>query len=193
MENDDQKCDLELEAICLANIAKIRYKYFNHHHKIDILKEIHNISSESIRRAMMLVNTQHKNVENTKWYKEIKAIDLEINEYLLLEEEKVAGGFQLKIKKDHKALFDELEEQFQKGNFEIIKFILNKYPPLNYEKNTSKTLEKQWEENKKNLVRNLCTYYALDNYPKNTDEEKLKHTIVSVISTKLNSIYNEIK
>ena len=64
---------------------------------------------------------------------------------------------------------------------------------MNYEKNSSKTLEKQWEENKKNLVRNLCTYYALDNYPKNTDEEKLNHTIVSVISTKLNSIYNEIK
>ena len=60
LENDDQKCDLELEAICLANIAKIRYKYFNHHHKIDILKEIHNISSESIRRAMMLVNTHIK-------------------------------------------------------------------------------------------------------------------------------------
>ena len=170
----------------MANIAKIKYKYFKHQNKISILKEIHNISSESIRRAMMLINTEHKNVENTNWYKEIQ-------EYLLLEEERVSGGFQLKIKKEHKAIFDELKEVFKKNNLEILKFILEKYPPINYEKNKNKTIEQQWRDNKKKLVSNLCTKYALDNYQKESDEEKLKYTIINVISSKVNSIYNQMK
>ena len=193
LENDNQKFDLELEAICLANIAKIKFKYFQHHYKISTLKDIHEISSESVRRAMTLVNIEHKNVENTNWYKEIKQIDLEIMEYLLLEEEKLSGGFKLKIKKENPEIFNELEEQFKKNNIEIIKFILKKYPPLNYEMVTDETIEKQWGENKKNFVNNLCTKYALDNYPKETDEEKLKYTIISDISSKINSIYNQIK
>ncbi len=193
LENDNEKCDLELEAICLANIAKIKYKYFSHQNKISILKEIHEISSESIRRAMMLVNINSKNVETTNWYKEIKHIDLEIQEFLLLEEERINGGFQLKIKKDNPAIFHELEEEFKNNNIAIVKFILRKYPPKGYVKTQNKTVEQQWEENKKKLISDLCTKYALDNYPKETDEEKLKYTIMSVISSKVNSIYNQIK
>ena len=60
-------------------------KYFKHQNKIQILEEIHGISSESVRRAMMLVNIKNKNVETTNWYKEIKQIDVEIQEFLLLE------------------------------------------------------------------------------------------------------------
>ena len=192
LENDDQKIDLELEAICLANIAKIKYKYLNHNNKISILKEIKDISFKSLKMGMMSVNEEHKNVENTNWYKEIKGIDQEINEYLLLEEERAEGGFKLQIKKDNKAIFDELEEAFKKDNFEIIKFILSKHPPLNYEYKPN-IVQAQWEENKKNLVYNLCTKYAVDTYPKQTNEEKLKYTIVSEISTKINAIYNQVK
>jgi L1 cell adhesion molecule like protein len=193
LENDDQKFDLELEAICLANIAKIKYKYIKHDNKIPILKEIAHLSSESIRRAMNLVNIIHKNIETTNWYKEIKQIDTEIQEYLLIEEEKSSGGFQLQIKKNNKQIFDELEEQFKNGNLEIIKFILQKYPPKDYVINPNRTIDEQWENNKKSLVQELCNQYALDNYEKETDEEKLKYTIMSVISSKVNSIYNEVK
>ena len=193
LENDNEKCDLELEAICLANIAKIKYKYFKHQNKIPILEEIHTISSESIRRAMNLVNIKNKNVETTNWFKEIKKIDVEIQEFLMLEEERISGGFQLKIKKENPAIFNELEEQFKKNNITIVKFILRKYPPKDYVKNPNKTVEQQWEENKKKLISDLCTKYALDNYEKESDEEKLKYTIMGVISSKVNSIYNEIK
>ena len=86
-----------------------------------------------------------------------------------------------------------MEEQFTKSNLEIIKFILRKYPPLNYVVNPNRTIDEQWEFDRKNFVYQLCTKYALDNYEKNTDEEKLKYTIISEISTKVNSIYNEIK
>ena len=192
LENDEEKIDLELEAICLANIAKIKYKFLNHNNKISILKDIKDISFKSLKMGMMSVNLEHKNVENTNWFKEIKAIDQEINEFLLIEEEKVEGGFKLQIKRDNKALFDELEEVFKKGNFEIIKFILSKYPPLNYVYNPN-YVRAQWNENQKNLVYKLCTLYAIDTYPKETPEEKLKYTIVSEISSKLNSIYNEVK
>ena len=193
LENDEQKIDIELEAICLANIAKIKYKYLHHNNKIDFLKEIQKISSESVRRAMALVNVYHKNVENTEWFKEIKAIDIEINDFLLLEEEKNSGGFKLKVKKENKEIFDKLTEEFKKDNLEIIKFILNKYPPLNYEKDINETIEEQWQKDKKKLVHNLCIKYAPDNYPKETEEEKLKYVIISEISTKINTIYNEIK
>ena len=193
MENDNQKFDLELEAIILANIGKIKYKYFNHGNKISTLKEIQYITSESVRRAMQLVNIIHKNVENTNWYKEIKEIDVEINEFLLIEEEKSSGGFKLQIKKNNKQIFDELEEVFKKNNLDIIKFVLDKYPPKNYSRNANKTIEQQWEENKKKLVNDLCTKYALDNYPHETDKQKLDYTIIDAISSKINSIYNEIK
>ena len=142
---------------------------------------------------MQLVNIIHKNVENTNWYKEIKNIDVEINEILLIEEEKNSRGFQLQIKKNNKEIFDELENQFKKNNLEIIKFILDKYPPNNYSRNANKTIEQQWEENKKKLVNDLCSKYALDNYPHESNQEKINYTIMSVISSKINSIYNEMK
>ena len=193
LENDNQKFDLELEAIILANIGKIKYKYLKHENKVNTIKEIQYITSESIRRAMELPNIIHKNVENLNWFREIKQIDVEIQEFLLIEEEKSSGGFQLQIKKNNKTIFDELEREFKKSNLEIIKFILDKYPPNNYQKNNNKTIDQLWEENKKKLVNDLCVNYALDNYPHETDEEKLRYTIVSVISSKVNSIYNEIK
>ena len=192
LENDEEKIDLELEAICLANIAKIKYKFLNHNNKKSILEEIKNISYNSLTRGMASVNVEHKNVENTNWFKEIKEIDQKINEYLLIEEEKAEGGFKLQIKRDHKAIFDELEEAFKKDNFEIIKFILTKYPPSNYEYKPD-VVKNQWDENKKNLVYNLCTKYTPDAYPKQTNEEKLKYTIICEISSKINSIYNQVK
>ena len=70
---------------------------------------------------------------------------------------------------------------------------MDKYPPKNYSRNANKTIEQQWEENKKKLVNDLCTKYALDNYPHETDKQKLDYTIIDAISSKINSIYNEIK
>ena len=81
----------------------------------------------------------------------------------------------------------------KKNNLEIIKFILDKYPPNNYIPDANKTIEQQWEENKRKLVNDLCTKYSLDNYPHETDEQKLKYAKMSVISSKINAIYNEIK
>ena len=193
LENDQEKFDLELEAIILANIAKIKYKYLNHNNKKSIMEEIQGITSESVRRAMSAANIYHKNVESYAWFKEIKHIDMEINEYFLIEDEKSSGGFKHQMKHDHKEIFDELEQAFQKNNLEIVKFVLKKYPPLNYVQDPNKTIDIQWNENKKNTVYNLCCKYALDGYPKETDEQKLTYTIVSEISTKLNSIYNEMK
>ena len=193
LENDQEKFDLELEAIILANIAKIKYKYLNPNNKKSIMEEIQEISSESVRRAMSAGNMYHINVENSKWFKEIKKIDMEIQEYFLIEDEKSCGGFKLQMKHNHKEIFDELEREFKKNNLEIIKFILKKYPPNNYIEDINNTIDMQWENNKKKTVSNLCTKYALDNYPKETDEQKLIYTIMSEISTKLNSIYNQIK
>ena len=193
LENEQEKFDLELEAIILANIAKIKYKYLNHNNKKSIMEEIQGISSESVRRAMSAANIYHKNVESTAWYKEIKKIDMEVNEYFLIEDERSSGGFKHQIKHDHREIFDELEQQFQKNNLEIIKFVLKKYPPKDYIQDPNKTIDVQWSENAKNTVYNLCCKYAPDNYPKETEEEKLKYTIVSEISTRLNSIYNEMK
>ncbi len=64
---------------------------------------------------------------------------------------------------------------------------------MDYVEDPNKTIENKWEENKKALVSDLCSQYALDNYPNQTEEEKLKYTIISEISTKVNSIYNEMK
>ena len=193
LENDKEKFDLELEAIILANIAKIKYKYLNHNNKKSIMEEIQGISSESVRRAMSAANIYHKNVESTAWFKEIKKIDMEVNEFFLIEDERSSGGFKHQIKHDHREIFDELEQAFQKNNLEIIKFVLKKYPPKDYIQDPHKTIDMQWSENAKNTVYNLCCKYAPDNYPKETEEEKLTYTIVSEISTKLNSIYNEMK
>mgnify|MGYP003571313288 CR=1 FL=1 len=193
LENEQEKFDLELEAIILANIAKIKYKYLNHNKKKTIMEEIQGICSESVRRAMSAANIYHKNIESTAWYKEIKNIDMEINEYFLIEDEKSSGGFKHQIKHDHREIFDELEQVFQKNNLEIIKFVLKKYPPKEYIQDPNKTIDMEWSENAKKTVYNLCCKYAPDNYRKETEEEKLNYTIVSEISTKLNSIYNEMK
>ena len=77
--------------------------------------------------AMSAANIYHKNVESTAWYKEIKKIDMEVNEYFLIEDERSSGGFKHQIKHDHREIFDELENisTASNGEYQFTDAMLN--------------------------------------------------------------------
>ena len=176
--------DYESEAIILANIIKINYKYLNS----DKYSELRTMSEQCVA----LAKATNKNVEQFKWYLEISSILQELRKRFEEQEQIEQENFENKFKEEKTQIFDEIKEYRKKTNVEFIEFILNKYPPKKSPLKKNKTVREQWNENAKSFVERLSARYNPDNYPKNTEEEKLNYTIYHTISTEINEIYSEL-
>ena len=96
---------------------------------------------------------------------------------------------ELAIKIAHKDIFDEIEAYSEKTRFEFIEFILNRHPPNTSPLKKNQVIRQAWDKNAKNFCVKLSARYNPDcYYPRDTEEEKLRFTIMSTISTKLNEI-----
>ena len=176
--------DNESEAIILANIVKINYKYLNSEN----FSELRIMAEQSVA----LAKSTNKNVEQYKWYLEISNILKELRKRFEDKERYEQENFENKYKKEKKQIFDEIKEYRKKSNVEFIEFILQKYPPKKSPLKKNKTVREQWNENSKALVERLSARYNPDNYPKNTEQEKLYYTIYHSISTEINAILSEL-
>ena len=139
------KMNLE-EALCLANIIKINYKFLG------------NIDFENYlrlaERCEVISEELGINEKNDDWYKEFKDIYDEMKDCMILMKEE-------EILEKYQSQFDELNDQFNNSN-KYIQYILEKYP------------YKQYEEDKKNNPINFTKYsdesikYLIEKYnPKN--------------------------
>ena len=184
LQNSQEVNDIESEAIILANIVKINYKYLNNEN----FSELRKMAEQSVALAKIT----NKNVEQYKWYLEISNILKELRKRFEEKEKYEQENFENKYKKEKKQIFDEIKEYRKKSNVEFIEFILQKYPPKRLLLKKNKTIREQWNENSKYLVEILSARYNQDIYPKNTEQEKLYYTIYHTISTEINAILYEL-
>ena len=175
--------DIELEAICFSNIAKIMYRIFKNKKKIDKIK---GYVSQSVNLGLSL---SPKNVGNEKWYIEATNILQEIRDEELKEEEKNNDLLRTEMMKKEESIFLELNEKKKESNIAFIKFILEKYPYKGY-KNDGKNIEEEFSKDNKNFIKTLVAKYHPDRYPKNTEEEKKHYVIIHEISVILNGMYS---
>ena len=176
--------DYESEAIILANIVKINYRYLNNEN----YGELRTMTEQCVG----LAKATNKNVEQFKWYLEITSILQELRKRFEDQERFEQENFENKYKNEQKQIFYEIKEYRKKTNVEFVEFILEKYPPKKSPLKKNKTVRQQWNENPKSFAERLSARYNPDNYPKGADQEKLYYTIYHTISTEINAILSEL-
>jgi len=118
----------EEEAICLANIFKIKYMYIGDNNIKNLL--------ELGKRCEFIV--KNKNLDqNSEWYKEFKGIYNHLerdNEIMVLYSNREH------IRNKYSSMFDEIDDNFNKrnSNIEFIHFILTEKPYPQYEEDKDK-------------------------------------------------------
>ena len=176
--------DYESEAIILANIVKINYKFLK--------SENYGILRTMAEQSVALAKCTNKNVEQFKWYLEISNILQEIRKRFEDKERFEQETFENNFKNNENEIFEEIKEYRKKTNVEFIEFILDRYPPHKNPIKKNRTIQEEWNKNPKSLVEKLSARYNPDNYSKKTEEEKLMYTIYHTISTELNGILLEL-
>ena len=178
----------ETQSFYLANIVKIELLKKNNMNLQNLLK----LAEESINIADKLKN---KNVKNKLWYKEIVQIKNEI--FNKLKSEHAAPTTVQKID------IDEIEEKFDdilnnKGNEELIKYILKNYPYKGPKINIEESLE-EYKKNKKRFLNKLSNKYTKDNFALQTmmlnekydidnDNNNLNDIIIEFINKMIDNI-----
>ena len=176
--------DYESEAIILANIVKINYKFLK--------SENYGLLRTMAEQSVSLAKCTNKNMEQFKWYLEISNILQELRKIFEDKERYEQETFENNYKNEQNDIFEEIKEYRNKSNVEFIEFILERYPPHKNPIKKNTTVQEQWNKNPKSLVEKLSARYNPDNYSKKTEEEKLMYTIYHTISTELNSILLEL-
>ena len=105
--------------------------------------------------------------------------------------------FEQKYKQEHPEIFNEINKKYKEiGNhFEtksinFIKFLLNIYPPKNY--NNSIDVEKEFKKNPSKLMKKLATKYQSDHIDNETIEEKKKYIIIKEIEVLITTLWESI-
>ena len=176
--------DIELEAMCFSNIAKIMYRIFKNKKKRDKIK---GYVLQSVNLGLSLMP---KNVGKEKWYIEATNILQEIRNEEQKEEEKKDDKYRAEMKKKKEAIFNELNEKKLESNLSFIKFILKKYPYKGCTKVNESEIEEQFRKDNRNFIKTLVVKYHPDRYPKGTEEEKEYYVIIHEISIILNGMYS---
>ena len=167
------------EAICIANIIKLNaiLGYFDSKYRTLLI----------LAKRCELIIDNIKIDKKEEWYQEfIKLYDS------LKKRQKPDDDYQTifnNIRRTHGKIFDDIDDIFNRtnGNIEFIRYILNKHPFKDYEKE-----KKGRDFNKYNtdLIKYLFERYQPDNYTPSTQDEKsqLNYCIAHEISKKLSKL-----
>ena len=168
------KMNLE-EALCLANIIKIKWNFIGNNDIKNLCRLIE--LCEAITKELGI-----NEKDGNDWYKEFKDICDEIKDYMI------------SIKKDeilekYQSQFDELNEQFNNSN-KYIQYILENFPYKQYEEdknNSAINFTKYSEE----LIKYLIEKYNPKNYKFKIDDEltQLYYLLFEHIYYKLKNIF----
>ena len=180
--NGNSCIDIEYEAICLANIIKIKYEILKN--KSNLTKLL-NDANKSIQLGESL---SPKNVSSEPWFINIRKLQFEIQKEIDLMEEKEVSQKLEQVKNECKSILDEIEENSKKTNIEFIKYILSKHPYEGYV--PIENIEDKVKNDLVNFLTDLKKHYNEQNFnPKSNDEDELKkYVIAEKISKHLNQI-----
>ena len=171
--NDDRKpYDIEIETICLSKSIEVFFHIFKNKDKAYNLR----MRCIDLGLSMLPINIEEKN-----WYKSAKNCRKIRKEKEDEEERELNKEFEEYKKNNNMNAFEELEEYNKKGSLDLAKFIVKKYPFINYDEGKFNSRE-MYEASVKNLFRKLSINYHPDKYPKNSQKEVEKDFIMQEIS-----------
>ena len=180
--SEEMKENTIKEAICIANILKLN----------QLLGEFNSKQRTLLRYAerckyIVDVNKDRELYKTKNWYNEFANlyIALKQSEPKYEEYHKILP----EIRSQYSDIFNEIERQFNKkrSNYDFIKFILDKHPYKDYEKDKNNPILKSYSLE---LVNFLLDKYHPDNYSFTGDNTaKLQYCIIHEITKKLNNIY----
>ena len=183
-----QKEQKKKEAICIANIIKISYKFLGNSQFKRYLK--------LGERCEFLASDKDSGIDtNEDWYKEFKNILKEINQtYFNINQNE--SDMKAKIRQKYKEKFDEIEIKFtkKKDEMDFINYILKIKPFKDYnEDKKNGNFEKKKKESLQNFIKYLQAKYHPDDYSYNENEEsKLDFCLIEYIDSFLNRMFTDI-
>ena len=173
------KMNLE-EAICLANIIKIKF---------ELLKKDDFSNFLTLEKRCKSISEKLEIDPKDCWYIEFKGIADDIENKML----KIKRG---EIFEKYQSQFDELHEQFHKKKdmMEFIKYILENIPYKEYEEDKTNNAI-NFKPYTKELIKFLCEKYDPEKYKFKLDNElvQLHYFLFEYIYMKLNDDLNEFK
>ena len=174
----------EEEAICIANIIKINYKFLGNDNYKNYLKLGENC--EFIGRKIKIDPKK-------EWYVEFNQIIQEIKkEYKEMTKDEIKE----KIKEKYKDIFDEIDEKFakKKNAMEFIQYVLKIKPYHQYEEDKNNK-DINFNEESQELLKFLTKRYFPSQYELDNDDEQyqLDYFIKEEIEEYLNNLYQTIQ
>jgi hypothetical protein len=173
------KMNLE-EAICLANIIKIKF---------ELLKKNDFSNFLTLEKRCKSISEKLEIDPKDCWYIEFKGIADDIENKML----KIKRG---EIFEKYQSQFNELHEQFHKKKdmMEFIKYILENIPYKEYEEDKTNNAI-NFKPYTKELIKFLCEKYDPEKYKFKLDNElaQLHYFLFEYIYIKLNDDLNEFK
>ena len=142
---------LETKSICLANIVKIEFLMKKRRLSLNNLSEY---ADESID---IVENKMGKKYKKKKWYNEIKELKKNIKDEMDLKPATSIGEIE--------NIRQEFNTKFNCGEEEFLKFLVEKYPFGEFNKNYN--IIEEYRKNKKTLLRKLIIKYRNYDNPSN--------------------------
>ena len=183
-DNGNSCIDIEYEAICLANIKKIKYEILKN--KSNLVKLL-DLANSSIQLGESL---SPKDVSNEQWFIKISDLKNNIQMEIDLMNQKEENEKLEQVKNECKSILDEIEENSKKTNIEFIKYLLSKHPYEGYVTIEDIEIENKVKNDLQNFITDLKKHYNEQNFnSKSNDENELKkYVIAEKISKHLNGI-----
>ena len=169
---------LETKSICLANIVKIEFLMKKRRLSLNNLSEY---ADESID---IVENKMGKKYKKKKWYNEIKELKKNIKDEMDLKPATSIGEIE--------NIRQEFNTKFNCGEEEFLKFLVEKYPFGEFNKNYN--IIEEYRKNKKTLLKKLIIKYRNYDNPSNNlnhinnDLTAKKEIILEYITNILNSL-----
>ena len=172
------------EAICLANLIKINYLFLGYDNYKNYLKW---------GERCEIIAKKLKIDQKAEWYQEFKNLYSELKRTNKIIDQNIIKE---KIKAKYRDKFEEIDEKFNKkeSGLDFIKFILEKYPYPQYEKDKNNN-EQDFSKESQELIKFLVSKYHLDEYELNDNDEnkQLNFCIVEYIEAMLNVLFTNIQ
>lgn len=182
LQNIKENKNYEYEAIIIANIVKINYKYLNNENYKELIK----MATDSINKI------KDKNNEKYPWISEINNILEELK--IKLEEKEKKKKEQIKnIIKDDLEIIEKFPIETNKQIIDFIEYILENYPPNRKLLKKKNNVKRLFEEKSIDYLDELCSKYHPDNLSKKTEKIKIDSQIYRAIIVKLNKIISKIR
>ena len=170
---------LETKSICLANIVKIEFLMKKRRLSLNNLSEY---ADESID---IVENKMGKKYKKKKWYNEIKELKKNIKDEMDLKPATSIGEIE--------NIRQEFNTKFNCGEEEFLKFLVEKYPFGEFNKNYN--IIEEYRKNKKTLLKKLIIKYRNYDNPSNnlshinnelTAKKEIIHEYINNILNSLN-------